>query len=500
MDPGGTGAREAASQPDAAGGAPAGIASRPGAIRGYDTRVTIPGSGRSYAAHYEVNELEATNASHSGINFQPNPNYGLVNERDYTKADNQSTVLNWSMPNQFQERELINDSPNSLTGPTTTYNDDALAGNGRHMTLERVYATNPKGAQAYKDTLADAAAHYGIDPEALQLMKKPELRRVIDEDLPPEDLGNAIADFNKKGTKALRPSEQAISDSRRVSQDTLDDIARRLDMAPGASLSQILTGKDGAAVLSKLIDDGVITEQDRAQYAEGDTLTKEGKDRIGKLMVGRFFRDPAQLDSISSAAMREKLERIAAPLARVESDPDWNLTPRVQAAIDLLEQSRKTGIKNLDVLMKQGGLFFEQNYPPDAVAIAKRLSKGSGPQLGFALQQYAADAGRAAQGPDMFGGETPDPRASFDNAFVKQIPKPPTAAQEYAQMLKNWKTDPAALPDARGGPPISNAKGKLPRTFPASQLPALAAREGITPAEARTKLLQGGWLVTEGTK
>jgi len=128
VDPGGTSPRQAAPGEVSTGGDPPEIAARPGAIRGSGTRVTLPGSNRSYAAHYEVNESEATNASHSGVNFQPNPKYGLVNERDYTKPDNQSTVLNWSMPNQFQERELINDSPNSLTGPTASYLDDALAG------------------------------------------------------------------------------------------------------------------------------------------------------------------------------------------------------------------------------------------------------------------------------------------------------------------------------------------------------------------------------------
>ncbi|MGH9667253.1 MAG: hypothetical protein ACRD9L_22760, partial [Bryobacteraceae bacterium] len=197
-----------------------------------------------------------------------------------------------------------------------------------------------------------------------------------------------------------------IADSRRVSQGTLDDLAGRIDAAgPDGTLAQALEGKSGVEVLDKLIDDGVITRQERAALAEGNTLTKAGKDRIGALTVGRFFTDPAALDRVAPS-VRGKLERIAAPLAKVEGDPAWSLTPHLQQAVELLDNAAAHGTANLTDFINQSGLFGKDMYSPEAVALAQRLQRVGPLKLTEMARQYAADASYASGGASSEGPAT----------------------------------------------------------------------------------------------
>lgn len=383
-----------------------------------ETRVRVPGETRSYGGRYEVRELSDLEASHNGQTFQRNPNYALTNERDYTRTDNQGKVINWSSPEEFDPSYHITDNPDATNGPLVVDSEgNVLGGNGRKMILDRVYASNPKGAAAYRGMLEQKAGQFGIDPAAVRSMKQPVLVRVLnDSELAgPAAAADAINDFNKKPTAELRPSERAIADSRRVSQPTLDDLAGRIDAAgPDGTLAQALEGKSGVEVLDRLIDDGVITPQERAALAEGDTLTKAGRDRVGGLMLGRFFSDPAALDRVP-LSIRGKLERMAAPLARVDSDPAWSLTPHVQQALELLDQAAAHGTANLTDYINQSGLFGEQMYSPEAVGLARLLQKAGPAKLTEMARQYAADA-NYAQGGALFG-DAPTPADAFKAAF-----------------------------------------------------------------------------------
>ena len=218
---------------------------------------------------------------------------------------------------------------------------NVLGGNGRTMILGRVYEGNPAGAAAYRAELDRTAAHYGIDPESYAHMKEPVLvRRVEDGALEtPEAAQKAITDFNKAGTAALTPAERAIADARRVSTATLEDISKRMDaIGPDATLAQALEGKSGGEVLARLMDDGVISPQEGAQLRRGGALTRSGQERVSGLMLGRFFSNAKQLDSLPDA-LRGKMERLAAPLARVEGNADYSLSPQIRRALDLTEDA-----------------------------------------------------------------------------------------------------------------------------------------------------------------
>jgi hypothetical protein len=380
------------------------------------TSVVIPGGSPDIPVRYAVRELSDIQTSHNGLTFQPNAKYSLVNDRDYTVQDNQAKVINGAQ--NFNPRLHITDNPDATNGPPIVDSQgNAIGGNGRGMMLQRVYSSNPKAAAAYRAMLEEKAPQFGIDPAAVKAMKQPVLvREVADADL--ANSQNAITDLNKTGTAALRPVERAIADSRRVSQGTLDHVAAQLDaIGPNATLNQALSGKTGAGILGKLIDDGVITPQERAGLASGDNLTAAGKNRISQLLLGRFFADPAQLERIP-APIVGKLERIAAPLARVESSADWSLTPKIQGALSLIEEAAVRGSRNLTDVVKQSGLFGEQKYTPEIVEFAKKLQRMPAAKLRAAVTQYAQDARFASAGEGLFGGG-PTPADSFNQAFGK---------------------------------------------------------------------------------
>lgn len=372
---------------------------------GAETTIRVPGEPRSYAARYQVRELEDVQSSHSGTTFNPNPKYSLVNDRDYSNMANRGKVISASAPGTFDPSYHLTDNPDATNGPIVIDSSGhALGGNGRAMILDRVYRYNPEGAANYKALLASKARQFGLDPEDIGKMKRPVLvREIADREFAePEAKQAAITDFNKKGTAEMTPSERAIVDSRRVSQGTLDEIAAQMDdKGSDATLADVLRSPKATEIVDRLISEGVISPQERAAYAGLHGLTDAGKDRISKLLVGRFFRDPAQLDS-TPLSIRGKLERLAAPLAKLDGRGEWDLAPKMQEAIDLLEEVRGHEGSTIDDLLKQQGLFGTSRYSPEAVALAKRLQTSPVSKLLQSVRRYIQDAADA-QRPLLMG-------------------------------------------------------------------------------------------------
>lgn len=201
-----------------------------GTLRSNGTSVVIPGEpGPGYQAAYKLRELADVQPSHSGQTFLANPKYGISNDRNYSNAVNQGKVVNWSSRAMFNPKQVLSDIDDATGGPPVVDSaGNVLGGNGRAMILQRVHATNPAGAAAYKALLTEKAPQFGIDPADVGKMKQPVLvREVPDSEFSAaRTKQTAVTDFNKKGTAALTPEEQAIADSKRVSPATLESTLR----------------------------------------------------------------------------------------------------------------------------------------------------------------------------------------------------------------------------------------------------------------------------------
>jgi hypothetical protein len=393
---------------------------------GAKTTIAIPGEETTYPARYSVREASDVYPSHNPQSFEPNPGYEYSNDRDYSQAGNAARVVENSSPGKFSPEYTVTESPTAEHGPTVIdQRGNALGGNNRLMTIQRVYARGGEDAEAYRRQLSQKASQFGINPAELARFKNPVLVRERVGKVNPQ---KEITDYNKTAAAALSPAEQAVADGRRLSPAALRDITGRLeDIGEESTLAQALRGEDGAEVINTLVRDGVITEQEKNGYIdERGFLTPEAKDRIAKMIVGRLFESPAEF-SATPPELRNKLERIAPHVLRVESREGWRITPLVREAVTALQDARAHGIKNLDDLARQTTLGGEtRNYSLEALAIAKKLQEGPlAAQRAF--RQYANDEALSREGAQTSMFTPPTRQEAFDAAFrgVQQVPASP---------------------------------------------------------------------------
>lgn len=400
-----------------------------GEPRGYGktTTVHIPGKGKSgaYPARYKVVELSDIQASHNGNTFEANPKYSLKNDRDYRQPENQGKVVSGALPSEFEPGLLITDNVSASDGPPVLDSrNEAVGGNGRTMMLDRVHAhPSPEMASAYRQMLTEKAAQFGIDPEHIASMKQPVLVRELTRDMDTGSLQDAITDMNKTGTASLKQSEQTVSDARRVSMATREHIADRMDAAgPDATLNKVLSGPEGLGIYNRLIKDGIVTPVEQAGYVHQGNLTDAAKIRIGKVLLGQFVDEPAMLDRLAKP-VRNKLERIAAPLVKADTMPGWEMTPRIKKALALLDDLKDdpTALKNLDPTIqdKQTVIGGERQYSPEAIALAKGINRAQMGEVIKAAREYADHAVEAGKTPSMFGPAPLTEMEAYDRTFGK---------------------------------------------------------------------------------
>lgn len=386
--------------------------------RGAAVTVAVPGEQQRYTARYVLREADDVQTSHNPFSFEPNPEYQYRNDRNYREAGNAARVVA-NAGEKFDPGFLVTESPTAEHGPTVIDPaGNALGGNNRAMTLKRVYAHNPRGAAEYRALLRAKAEQFGLNPEDVDRFRNPILVRERNE--MPADPQREITDYNKKGAAELNPNERAVTDGRRLSDRTVEKIIARLeDAGEDGTLADALRGDNGAEIVNALVDDGVITEGEKNAYIdERDQLTTEGKARIAKALVGRLFESSEQYAN-TPPEMRNKLERVAPQILRVEGREGWSLTEQVREALAALEDARVHKIKNLDDLARQTTIDGRQ-YSNDAIALAKTLQQGP-VKAAAAFRRYANDEALSREGAQASFFTPPTRDEAFADAFADRV-------------------------------------------------------------------------------
>ncbi|HPT26934.1 MAG TPA: hypothetical protein PLZ95_10980, partial [Bryobacteraceae bacterium] len=390
---------------------------------GGETQIQIPGENRSYKAVYTLRHPEDTRASHNAFNFEPDPAYPYKNDRNYSEPRNAERIVKQEA--EYEPSYLVNNNPDAVNGPPITDAEgNVLGGNSRFMTQRRVAENRPDSVQAYRAMLEKESRKFGLSPEVTRraLAEGYELHRQIIDEIP--DTQKLITDLNKTGTAELTLGERAIADSKRLSQATLDHLQSRIEeQGPEGTLSQAMEGRGGADFINRLMEDGVVTQQEKPRLLNADgSLTAEGKGRVSRLMVARLFEDAQQLDA-AAPELKQKLERVVAPLSRVAGRNGWDITPQVRAAVRLLEEARRRDV-TVDDLAGQRGLFGAGEYSDEAAAIARKL-QGKPTEAARAFRQFAKEADLASEEQPMLGMEPPTAQDAFQAAFgVQSSPRP----------------------------------------------------------------------------
>jgi hypothetical protein len=277
---------------------------------GKPTTVRVPGEDTAYPARYAVRESDDVQTSHNPFSFEPNPDYPHANERDYSNPENAARTVEYSLPGKFNPDYTLTESPTAEHGATVTdQGGAALGGNDRANVIKRAYE-HPELGPMYRAALEARARQFGVDPAELAKFDKPVLtRELTDSSVDPQ---KAIADFNKGAAADLTPEERAVADGKRLSPKTLQTVSGLIeDHGEGGSLADALRGDNGAEVVQRLVDDGVITDQEKNGLVDqGGNLTAEGKARIGKALTGRLFESSKDY-AAAGPELRGKLERVA---------------------------------------------------------------------------------------------------------------------------------------------------------------------------------------------
>jgi hypothetical protein len=283
----------------------------------------------------------------------------------------------------------------------------------------------------------------------------------------------AVRKTNVAGTAALSASERAAADAGQMSPEMVTHIAGAIeDAGPDATLNDALTGTSGTRIVNRLITDGFFSEQERPALMDGKTgvLTQAAKDRIAKALVGKFFRNSDQI-ARTPASIKNKLERVAAPLAKVAGNPEWDITPEVRESIDLLEHASAHGIKNLSDVVNQTSMFGEApKWPDGVVSLAQFLRDGKPNDVVNAFRKYVN-----SKEPTMFGESTP--AEAFADAFGAE--KPPRAPE--SEPAKPPEAPPAQRLAATVKAPEEGAPARAEKASAPKEAPA--AREAAEPAQ-----------------
>lgn len=405
---------------------------------GAQTSVRIPGTNQELPARYSVRELSDVYPSHNPFNFQPNPDYELVNDRHYDREKAyQQDIIEQSKPENFIPKRLINNSDTVETGPPVIdSNGNVGGGNSRTMMLTRYYDA---GAGAdYKAELLRQASIYGLDVKEFATMKRPVLvRELTDSALRAQDVITAL---NVSGTRALTPTERAVSEAGKLNDAAIDFINGKLEAAgDDATLAQVLD-RSGVEIVNRLIDDGVFAPQERNALVKDGALLPEAKSRINRLMLGRIFRDLDQLERAPDSIKRNA-ERIIAPLTKLSTIPQWDITDEVRGAIDLVSEARASGQNQTLEAFNRTPSMFRQAYTPREVALGEALQAGV-VKTAKMFRSYANDALSAQRGGGLFGATSP--AQAFADAFGMaepiEAPKPAAAPERKTSPLPGLGT------------------------------------------------------------
>lgn len=158
---------------------------------------------------------------------------------------------------------------------------NVIAGNGRTMALRQAGA--PMTA-AMKEALVARAAEFGIDPAAVQGMKRPVLVREVPADIAGAQLAGAL----NVATGGMALSETAARVAREITPADVGaidfgrskDLAAALDTAEGISFAKRILGK--------------LTQREQAQFLTPQGgLNRQGVDLVQAALMSKLMRDPA---------------------------------------------------------------------------------------------------------------------------------------------------------------------------------------------------------------
>lgn len=392
---------------------PAPLPELPGTIYGGGTRIKI---GENYEtarwAVVDAGEVEAT-MTKAENQF-----------RDRTRVASDEQIRDIANKIDF---ELLGDSPVMDFGaPTLTADGRIVGGNGRMAAIGRAYDIGT--GMRYSDALKRELAKYGIDPAALENMKKPALVRVLDNEV---DVKRAAILSNEGGALRMSALEQSKVDAERLGDFRAFDVNDN---------GEINTAGNRAFIRS-WVNQQPVNQRSALMDADG-MLSVEGQARLRNAILFKAYGDSPTLGRLVEAtdpgsrnvasALTRSAGRVADAQESIKTGDlyDVDIAPDVRAAVEKLDQLRKANSSVAEFLAQ--GDMLGSGLTPDAIKVMQFMEQNirSPRAISDMLNRYydgLVDAGNPKQG-DIFGGGAPSKTALLDRAIDAENADPSAAS------------------------------------------------------------------------
>lgn len=374
-------------------------------ITGNKKTVTLP-NGTKIKCRYKLVEADAPTASHDENTYSPTKGFPTskdgktVNDRDYQNdKDAQESVR--KIAANFNSLAL--ESP-----PIVTKDGIVISGNNRTMS-SKLAAKNGTDA-AYVADLKEMIDEYGLEESDLDGFKHPRLILEIDAEHEGEYTTEEFAQFNRDTKKTMSNVEKAVKITKTLTEEKVQSIASELSNYE--TMGELYADAKGCQrFVAKLIDAGIIGDNEKAQYLKSDgTLNDTGKDFTETVLVGTILNEDniRRLDSAGGKRIRQKLVRAILPLVENKgTGKEYSFNKELNEAVDIAVSVAKNHEKypNVETYLAQGTLFGESK-PDEITGKLAKLIHDEG-EKAFASRMKNLEAGlkHSAEGEmDIFLG------------------------------------------------------------------------------------------------
>lgn len=281
------------------------------------------------------------------------------------------------------------------------------SGNARTIALKRVYQANGQKAEDYKGWLRENAGQFGLNPEAVDGMSKPVLVRVR---TTPVNRAEFARQANASTVQRMSPSEQALSDSKRLAS---------LEGLNPDDAGDFTTSYDFIRQFMGMLP---ITEQSDMVESDG-RLSTFGYRRIQNAVLAKAYGDSPTLRRMTES-MDDNLRNVTKALVRVAPTIagsrermqagtmyEADIAPDLLNAVEGLSALKEKGWSVADEL-GQGDLTGAK-YSPEAAQLLALLSDNirSPRRIAEFVQRYyeALEAAGDPSQASIFGDDGPAP-------------------------------------------------------------------------------------------
>ena len=445
------------------------VAAPAGSIFGEDTQLTI--GQAKVPAQWAVVDLVDVEATMSKADNQ---------WRDRTRQASAAQIREIANAPDYDQLQW---SPIMDFGaPTISVDGLVIGGNGRIMGISDAY---DRGTAAnYRSRMLAELENYGIDPTAIQNMRKPMMVRILKNRV---DVKKAAIISNEGGSARMSALEQAAVDSERLGDFRRFDVPETGDM-------NIASNREA---IRQWVSQFPTNQRPALLTAEG-YLSKEGVMRLRNAILYRAYGDSPVLKRLvestdpESANVSTALVRAAGPIAdardRIKAGDlyDLDLSDDIQAAASKLSELRKKGQRYEDWIAQQDMLGigmtdvqlrlleFLDNNIRSARAMSSLLTK----------YYEALDAAGDPKQADIFGDVAPPTKDDLLQQALNDFENDPSAAARVSKVSP--ETRELALRTAVGQfadgrdiniDPILNADPSIDTTTPESLRAAAQAEQ-----------------------